>query len=70
MAFRALTRPEPTKVGRIALIVAGALFGFAIGVTVGGRLGPDARVGGTLLYPIAMLIGFALLIVANTTRLS
>ena len=63
-----IKRPEPTKAGRICLILAGAAFGFAIGVTTGGHLGPDARFGGVLIYQIAMMIGFALLIAGNLTR--
>jgi hypothetical protein len=63
-------RPEPTKVGRAFLVLAGVFFGASAGLILGGRLGPDARVGGVLVYQITGLIGFALLIAGNINRRS
>jgi hypothetical protein len=68
MADQSVKRPEPTRAGRIALVFAGVAFGFSLGVRVGGDLGPDARLGGVLVYQIAMLIGFPLLFFGIATR--
>ena len=68
MADQSVKRAEPMRAGRIALVFAALAIGFAYGVRVGGNLGPDARLGGVLLYQLAMLIGFAFLLFGIATR--
>lgn len=60
MVDQQVKRPEPTRAARIFLVFGGFASGFALGVEVGGRLGPAARFGGVLVYQIA--IGIALVL--------
>jgi hypothetical protein len=64
-----LPRPEPARTDRIVLVFGGIAVGFALGVEVGGRLGPGARFGGVLVYQLAMGVALALLWFNIWTRL-
>ena len=67
MVDQQVKRSEPTRAGRIFLVFGGVALGFALGVEVGGRLGPEARV---LVYQIAVVVALVLAWCSRWTRLS
>jgi hypothetical protein len=69
MVDQLVKRSEPTRLGRIFLVFAGMALGFSLGVQVGEQLGSGARLGGVLVYQIAMGVALVLLWCSIWTRL-